>query len=162
MPWILTRVQEQSDQADSHLKKEIYDAIADFKNANEQLTITAEILAPVSANADAAKRIAGIHLILVITNTFINPWQCIEVSEESQRMTRGIMAAYRKTTTIGQPLLDALNQRAMDMLAAIDLLTAAVDCADLKAHSQDGAADVGEEFTAASAALTQAFAGLKG
>jgi hypothetical protein len=72
------------------------------------------------------------------------------------------MAAYRKTTTIGQPLLDALNQRAMDMLAAIELLTAAVDCADLKAHSQDEAADVGEEFTAASAALTQAFAGLKG
>lgn len=48
------------------------------------------------------------------------------------------------------------------MLAAIELLTSAVDCADLKATSQDGAADIGEEFTAASTALTQAFAGLKG
>jgi hypothetical protein len=85
-----------------------------------------------------------------------------ETAGSAQKQARGIMTAYRKTTTIGQPVLDALNQRAQDILAAIDLLTAAVECADLKANSQDAAADLGEEFTAASTALTQAFAGLKG
>lgn len=73
------------------------------------------------------------------------------------------MGAFRKTTTLGQPLIDALSSRAQDLLAAIDLLTASVDCADLKAHSQaDPNADIGEDFTTASTALTQAFAGLKG
>lgn len=85
-----------------------------------------------------------------------------DVSQESARQAKAIMASFRKTTALGQPLLDALGLRAQDLLAAIDLLAAAVDCADLKAHSQDSAADVGEEFTAASTALTQAFAGLKG
>jgi energy-converting hydrogenase A subunit M len=84
-----------------------------------------------------------------------------EVSSEAHKLAKGIMTAYRKTTTVRQPLLDQLNLRAQDMLAAIDLLTAAVDCADLKATAQDDAADLGEEFTSASNALTQAFAGLK-
>jgi hypothetical protein len=60
--------QDQSEQADNHLKKEIHDSITDFKNANEQLTITAEILAPVAANADAAKRIAGIQILFKYNN----------------------------------------------------------------------------------------------
>ncbi len=50
-------------QADEHLQKDIGDSIAMFRTANEQLAITADILAPVCANGEAAKRIAGIAIV---------------------------------------------------------------------------------------------------
>ncbi len=78
---------------------------------------------------------------------------------------RGVMSAFRKTTTLGQPLLDAINMRAQDLIGAVDLLSSAVECSDTQNHSQElsGAtnAEIGNEFTAASTALIQAFAGLK-